>query len=54
MDFLIFPVKTDPPKPLELRPEDKMTAQEREEKEWGEMQEAVWAGNQVSADADMF
>lgn len=54
MDFLIFPVKTDPPKPLELRPEEKMTAQEREEKEWEEINEAVWAGNQISAEAELF
>ena len=54
MDFLVFPTKTDPPKSLELRPEEKMTAQEREEKDWKETRESVWAGNQMLVDADMY
>lgn len=54
MDFLVFPTKTDPPKSLELRPEEKMTDEEREHKEWDEIKEAVWAGKQIFADADMY
>lgn len=54
MDFLVFPTKTDPPKPLELAPEDKMTAEEREEKEWSEINDVVWAGNQNIADVEGF
>jgi hypothetical protein len=54
MDVLVFPRTTDPPKTLELRPEEKMTDSEREQAHWDEMREAVFAGRQSFADADMY
>jgi len=48
MDFLIFPKPTDHPKALTLDESEKMTDLEREEKEWDEIRESVFAGSIVT------
>ena len=54
MDVLIFPRPTDPPKSLVLTPEEKMTDEERVEKEWASIREAAYAGTILIDDADMY